>query len=301
VWETADPSNRSNTGWLGRYFDNACAGSDPTVGISFNKTQPESFGALKNPGICLSSPELYRWIHAGGQQAMAEEFFAELNRPHEEDDIPSDGGSIAAPAGGKAGVVARESNLDFLERVALDAQVSSKKILEIAAKHQSRVQYDGTPLARSLNLVARMIAGGLPTRVFYVSHGGFDTHNNQAGSHDRLLQQLDGALKAFMADLKAQGNAERVVVMTFSEFGRRVAENASGGTDHGQGSCLFVLGNAVKGGLHGRHPSLTELSQGDLKFTTDFRGVYAALLEDWLKAQSEPILKGAFPKPGLIG
>jgi uncharacterized protein (DUF1501 family) len=301
VWETADPSNRSNTGWLGRYFDNACAGSDPTVGISFNKTQPESFGAVRNPGICLSSPELYRWIHAGGQQAMAEEFFSDLNRPHEDDEIPADGSSIALPAGGKAGVVINESNLDFLERVALDAQVSSKKILEIAAKHQTRAQYEGTPLARSLNLVARMIAGGLPTRVFYVSHGGFDTHNNQSGSHDRLLQQLDGALKSFMADLKEQGNAGRVVVMTFSEFGRRVSENASGGTDHGQGSCLFVLGEGVKGGLYGKHPSLTDLSQGDLKFTTDFRSVYAAVLEDWLKAEARPILKGKFPKLGLIG
>lgn len=300
VWETADPANRSNTGWLGRYFDNACGGADPTVGISFNKTQPEAFGAARNPGICLSSPDLYRWIRGGGGKAMAEEFFAELNRPHD-DDVPADGGSIAVPAGGKTGGVARESNLAFLERVALDAQVSSRKILEIAAKHQSRVSYDGTPLARSLNLVARMIAGGLPTRVFYVSHGGFDTHNNQQGSHDRLLQQLDSALKSFLADLREQGNADRVVVMTFSEFGRRVGENASGGTDHGQGSCLFVAGKPVKGGLYGKHPSLTDLAQGDLQFTTDFRSVYATMLEDWLGAKSQPILKGKFGKLGLIG
>ncbi len=299
IWETADPANRSNTGWLGRYFDNACRGTDPTVGISFNKTQPEAFGAIRNPGICLSSPELYRWIHGGDEKAMAEEFFSELNRPH--DDVPVDGGSIGMPAGGRAGVVVKESNLAFLERVALDAQVSSKKILELASKHKTSVAYDGTPLARSLNLVARMIAGGMGTRVFYVSHGGFDTHNNQDGSHDRLLQQLDGALKSFLADLKAQGNAERVVVMTFSEFGRRVGENASGGTDHGQGSCLFVLGKAVKGGLYGKHPSLTDLADGDLKYTTDFRGVYATVLEDWLKAKSQPILKGNFPKLGLIG
>jgi uncharacterized protein (DUF1501 family) len=301
IWETADTTNRANTGWLGRYFDNACEGCDPTVGIALNKTQPESFGAVRNPGICLSSPELYRWIHAGGDHALAEEFFAELNRPHEDDLIPSDGGSIALPAGGRPGTLADESNLAFLERVALDARVSSARILEVAAKHRTRVQYDGTPLARSLNLVARMIAGGLPTRVFYVSHGGFDTHNNQAGSHDRLLQQLDAALKAFMTDLKEQGNAERVVVMTFSEFGRRVAENASGGTDHGQGSCLFVLGGPVKGGLYGQYPALTDLAQGDLKFSTDFRSVYAALLEDWLKTAAQPVLRGDFGKLGLIG
>ena len=105
----------------------------------------------------------------------------------------------------------------------------------------------------------------------------------------------------FMADLKEQGNADRVVVMTFSEFGRRVNENASGGTDHGQGSCLFVLGQPVKGGLVGKHPSLTDLSQGDLKFTTDFRSIYATVLEDWLKTPSKPVLKGSFEKLGFMG
>jgi uncharacterized protein (DUF1501 family) len=146
-----------------------------------------------------------------------------------------------------------------------------------------------------------MIAGGLPTRVFYVSHGGFDTHNNQANSHDRLLGQLDSALKSFLGDIKSQGNESRVTVMTFSEFGRRVGENASGGTDHGQGSCMFLAGAPVKGGLHGKHPSLTDLSQGDLKFTTDFRSVYATVLEDFMKTPSQPILKAAYPKLGLIG
>ncbi len=123
------------------------------------------------------------------------------------------------PAGGKVGAIKGESNLDFLERVALDAQVSSKKILEVAAKHKTNVQYDGTPISRNLNLVSRMIAGGMPTRVYYVSHGGFDTHTNQANTHDRLLGQLDSALKSFFTDLKQQGNDKRVVLMTFSEFG----------------------------------------------------------------------------------
>jgi uncharacterized protein (DUF1501 family) len=304
IWETADIANRSNTGWIGRYFDNACDGADPTVGISFNKTQPESFGALKNSGICLSSPELYTWLHGGGEKAQAEEFFAQLNSPDadkNEGDAPADGASIAMSAGGKTGTVQGESNLAFLERIAMDARVSSAKILEIAAKHKTTVTYDGTPISRSLNLVSRMIAGGLPTRIFYVSHGGFDTHNNQANSHDRLLAQLDGALKSFMADLKGQGNQQRVTVMTFSEFGRRVQENASGGTDHGQGSCLFVAGAAVKGGLYGKYPSLTDLTEGDLKFTTDFRSVYATILEDFMKSPSSKILNGKYPKLGFMG
>ncbi|QTN31488.1 DUF1501 domain-containing protein [Akkermansiaceae bacterium] len=299
IWETADINNRSNTGWLGRYFDNACEGVDPTVGISFNKSTPESFGALRNPGVSLSSPELYRWIHSGGQKAQAEEFFSELNRP--EDEAPVDGGSIDMPAGGKVGGVVGESNLHFLERVALDAQVSSKKILEIAAKHRTTVQYDGTPIARNLNLVSRMIAGGMATRVYYVSHGGFDTHTGQVNSHDRLLGQLDSALKSFFTDLKKQGNDKRVVLMTFSEFGRRVKENASAGTDHGKASCLFVAGGGVKGGLYGSYPSLTDLTEGDLKHTVDFRSVYADLLGAWLKAPNiGKILGGDFRGIGMV-
>ena len=305
IWETADPTNHSPTGWLGRYFDNACPGADPTVGISFNKTQPEAFGALKNPGVCLNSPELYRWIHGGGEKAQAEEFFADLNKPddrQDDEDQPSDGGSIAMPGGGKTGGISGEGNLAFLERVALDARVSSKTILELASKHRTTIRYDGSPLARNLNLVARMIAGGMPTRVFYVSHGGFDTHNQQLNSHERLLGQLDSALKSFFADLKEQGNDKRVVVMTFSEFGRRVSENASAGTDHGKASCLFLAGPGIKGGLHGTHPSLTDLSEGDIKHTVDFRSVYGTLLTDWLKAPHlKSILGENYPKMGLIG
>ena len=301
IWETADPANRSNTGWLGRYFDHACAGVDPTVGISFNKTTPEAFGAMRNPGVSLSSPELYRWIYSGGQKAEAEEFFSELNQPTEGKAESFSGGSIDMPAGGKVGTLAGESNLSFLERVALDAQVSSKKILEVAAKHKTTVSYDGTPISRNLNLVARMIAGGMATRVYYVSHGGFDTHTGQDNSHDRLLGQLDSALKSFFTDLKQQGNDKRVVLMTFSEFGRRVAENASSGTDHGKASCLFVAGGGVKGGLYGKAPSLTELSQGDLNHTVDFRSVYANLLSAWLKAPNvEKILGGKYEGIGLV-
>lgn len=296
VWETGDTLARANTGWIGRYFDNACSGADPTVGISLKKTHPESFGAMRNPGVSLSSPELYRWIHGGGEKAEAEQFFNSLNSP----DAPVDGASIAESPGTKTGGIVGESNLDFLERVAMDARVSSKKILELAARHRSSVSYPGTPVARSLNMVSRMIAGKMPTRVYYVSHGGFDTHNGQINSHDRLLGQLDAGLKAFFADIKAQGNADRVTVMTFSEFGRRVSENASSGTDHGKASCLFVAGAPVKGGLYGRYPSLTDLDKGDLKHTVDFRQVYATVLEKWLRTKSQPILGKDYGRLGFM-
>src|SRR5438094_560424 len=139
------------------------------------------------------------------------------------------GASIGAVAGAfnHAG-----SPLDFLERTALDAQMSSDKIRQVSRKVQNQAEYPGGQLGNALKLVARLIGGGLPTRIFYVSQGGYDTHTNQIGTHERLLRELGDSVKAFVDDMKAQGNLGRVLVMTFSEFGRRVVENASGGTDN---------------------------------------------------------------------
>ena len=135
-----------------------------------------------------------------------------------------------------------------------------------------------------------MIAGGLPTRVYYASQGGFDTHAGQMNAHERLMGELDDAVAAFVLDLKQQNNFERVLLTTFSEFGRRVAENANGGTDHGTASEMFLLGKPVKGGLYGSYPSLSDLDAGDLKYTTDFRAVYATVLDRWLGTNSEVVL-----------
>ena len=134
------------------------------------------------------------------------------------------------------------------------------------------------------------------TRVFYVSQGGYDTHTNQIATQERLFKDLGDAVKAFVDDLKAQGNLDRVLVMTFSEFGRRVTENASGGTDHGAAAPMFVAGGKLKAGLFGKYPSLApaDLFRGDLKYTVDFRGVYAGILEHWLKTQSQPVLGRKF-------
>ena len=152
-------------------------------------------------------------------------------------------------------------------------------------------------MGEALKLVARLIGGQLPTRIFYVSQGGYDTHTNQAGAHERLLKDLGDSIKAFVDDIRAQGNGQRVLVMIFSEFGRRVAENASGGTDHGAAAPLFIVGSKVKSGLLGECPSLApqDLHQGDLKFNIDFRSAYASVLEGWLKTRSELVLRREFP------
>jgi uncharacterized protein (DUF1501 family) len=179
----------------------------------------------------------------------------------------------------------------------MDAQVSSDKIRAISRRVENQASYPQSQLATSLKLVARLIGGGLPTRVYYVSQGGYDTHTNQVNAQQRLLKELGDSVKAFTDDLKAQGNLSRVMVMTFSEFGRRLAENANGGTDHGAAAPMFIIGNKVKAGLFGKYPSLalTDLVNGDIKYNVDFRSVYAGVLEGWLKTSSAPILGRQFP------
>ncbi len=137
-----------------------------------------------------------------------------------------------------------------------------------------------------------MLRAGLGTRVFYVSLGGFDTHAGQPARHAQLLRQVGDAIKAFQDELAAQGDAGRVMTMVFSEFGRRVAQNASQGTDHGTAAPMFLIGEMVRPGVLGQHPSLTDLDAGDLKYTVDFRNVYAGILKGWMGCDPRAILRG---------
>ncbi len=302
IWMTATDSDRyGNLGWLGRYFDNACAGADPTVGVAIGRQSPLAFVAKKPTGVALENPDSYRFAEgeSDGNSDMvgSTKFYREMNATDTHamagDSVHTLGGTAAAHTG---------SPLDFLERTAMDAQVSSDQIRGIAAKAKNQVEYPAARLATDLKLVAKLIAGGMPTRVYYVSQGGYDTHQGQAGTHPRLLTELGDSLKAFVADLKALGQLDRVLVLTFSEFGRRVGENASGGTDHGAAAPLFVLGGKVKVGLHGEAPSLAprDLLNGDVKFRTDFRSIYAGVLEHWLRTPSEPILGRKFAPVAVV-
>ncbi|MFZ4597091.1 MAG: DUF1501 domain-containing protein [Terrimicrobiaceae bacterium] len=290
IWQTAvDSDKTSSSGWLGRYFDSCCEGADPAVGVNIGSQSPQSFAASEPKGISFARPEQFRFISGqSSDPAAADEFFRSMNEMPTDQ---NDGGSIGMLQGSSD---SGGDTLDFLRRTALDAQMSSDKVLEITRRSKAPTSYPAGQLASSLNLVARLIGGGMPTRVYYVAQGGFDTHSGQAGSHERLLGDLDAAIGAFVADLKSQGNFDRVVLMTFSEFGRRVAENASGGTDHGAAAPLFVLGGVVHAGLYGQTPSLTDLSQGDIVHNVDFRSVYASVLENWLQAPSGKVLGAKF-------
>jgi hypothetical protein len=298
IWQTAcDSEKNESEGWLGRYFDNCCKGADPsTVGIAVAGQTPQAFASPNPKGIAFSNPQQFRYMsEAANDPAAADKLMREMNQPGGAE--PS---SLTENAGGSIGMLSGPadndgSTVEFLQRTALGAQMSSDKILEITRKTKSSVNYPTSQLGNSLNLVSRLIAGGLPTRVYYVSQGGFDTHANQLPAHERLMTDMNAAISAFVADLKAQGNFNRVLMLSFSEFGRRVSENASGGTDHGAAAPLFVLGGAVKPGLYGKYPSLTDLHDGDLKFNTDFRSVYATALENWLGTPSEMVLGKKYP------
>lgn len=302
IWQTASDADRNEThGWLGRYFDNCCSGADPTIGVAIGEEMPQAFAAKNPTGITFSRPEQFRWRASAsntGHMSTEEIFFRQLNGFDEENTpAATDGASIGTlPGTSKSDL----STLDFLQRTALDAQLSSDKILAIARKYKSTIPYPQGQLAASLNIIARMIAGGLTTRVYYASQGGFDTHAGQFNTHERLITELNDTIAAFVADLKQQGNFERVLLITFSEFGRRVAENANGGTDHGTAAPMFVLGGRVKPGLFGKHPSLTDLDHGDLKFNTDFRSVYGTVLDSWLNTPSQIVLGRKFPSLAIL-
>jgi uncharacterized protein (DUF1501 family) len=204
----------------------------------------------------------------------------------------------AAKAGGKPGL------LDFVQRTATNTYASSQKLQEIGKNYEPKVPYPQTGLANRLRLCAQLIDAGLGSRIFYVSIDGFDTHANQGGatgSHANLMAEVSGAITAFYKDLSARGHKDRLMVMTFSEFGRRAKENGSKGTDHGSGAPMFLVGSKVKAGAIGKHPPLDSLDMGNLRFSTDFRQVYANVLDRWLGVSSKDVLGGDFKGVDAIG
>jgi uncharacterized protein (DUF1501 family) len=187
-------------------------------------------------------------------------------------------------------------NRDYAGQIGEVALTDADAMQRAFAEYQTTIAYaEDSALAQSLRLTASVLAADLGPRVFWVGQGGYDTHSNQLGDQEKLLAELDLSLDAFYRDLVEHGQDRRVVVMTYSEFGRRVEDNGSGGTDHGSAGPMFVLGTRVRGGLYGAPPSLTDLDpDGNLKFSTDFRQVYSSILANWIDTDPVPIL-GDYP------
>ena len=204
------------------------------------------------------------------------------------------------PAPEARGPAEGEDVASFVRRSVLEAYGTANEFAGATTAALASVAYPDCKLAAQLQLIARLIAAGAAARVYYASHGSFDTHAAQLEIHALLLGQFSASLKAFLDDLRQAKLSDRVIVLAFSEFGRRVAENGSEGTDHGTAAPLFVAGDAVRAGVIGKTPSLCDLDHGDLKALLDFRQVYATILEDWFGLPAQNSLAGEFERVPLL-
>ncbi len=279
LWHTAHrQADRRQVGWLGNSLDKfANLGRDVPAMHFGSEKQPLALAAEKVRVPSIRS--LKRFRLEGSKDVQ---LFQTIKTVTEADRSSQD------------------DLLGFIQRSTVAAISTSQRVEQALGNYKSDVEYPGTRLAQKLKTVAQLIDAGMSTRVYYLTLGGFDTHANQAQAHAGLLNELSGAIRSFVQDVDAHGHGERVMVMTFSEFGRRLKENASRGTDHGAASQMFLAGNKVKPGLVGKHPSLTDLEDGDPKFHTDYRQVYATVLEDWLGWKSEAVLGKRFAKLPVI-
>ncbi len=270
-WHTGVPNGGEPLGWLGRLADGAYDhDAQGNMIVNIGTRQSLAVQARHHQPLVFNDP---RSFHREGSEA--EKQAIESITP----------GADANPT------------LEFLSATATNAVESSAFVREAAAGYSSPIDYGIGGLSPQLRRVAALINADMPTRLYYVSYQGnsFDTHVHQADPHARLLTYTADAVRGFVEDLKRIGRADDVAIMMFTEFGRRVEENASLGTDHGTATPMFVIGSGVQGGLHGQHPSLTDLDDGNLKMTTDFRRVYATMIEEWLgHKDSASILKGSF-------
>ena len=274
IWQTASTEKLPpHAGWLGRFVDRLPQkpDDDSLPGLAFTGGLPQACQADKAVFPVVGELDAF----AGAEQP--EQTAISLRRK-------------LTTAPGKA-----KGSVQFLRNQSAVVYRTVDRLKGAAEKYKSTVEYPGTPLGGQLKHAAQILAGDLGVRVMYVSQDGYDTHSGQAEAHTGLLGDLSTSLAAFDKDLTALGLADKVAVVFFSEFGRRVDENASAGTDHGAASCLFVAGAKIKGGLYGEYPRLDKLGEGDLLFNTDFRSVYATLLDKWLGCPAARVLGADFP------
>jgi uncharacterized protein (DUF1501 family) len=273
IWQTAAPDRYEHTGWIGRYLDEAgLASQNLFKGIAVSQVLPEVMVSERTDIPAIPGIGQYAMI-ADRNSAARAAFSAEAH----DRSLP-----FASPY------------LAHVMEVEGDAQRSSEELPKLVAGYTTQASYPATALGRSLALAAQIVGSNLGTKAIYVEHGSFDTHVSQQKTQDLLLTEFSDAIAAFYDDLAAHGNDRRVLTLTFSEFGRRVEENGSRGTDHGEASPLFMIGGGVKGGLYGALPDLSDTNMGNVRYTTDFRSVYATVLERWLGRPSAAVLNGEF-------
>ena len=264
IWQSASESNEYiTTGWLGRYLDAQCSGcSKPTQTLEIDDVLSLAMKGESLKGLALKDPkQLFN--------SSNEKYFREINASHDHE----------------------EAAVDYLYKTLSETLNSADYIYEQSRRHPSSQAYPATQLGKNLKTISSLVLSDINTKVYYVSLGSFDTHVNQESQQKRLFTELNDAITSFVKDLKNNNRFQDVTIMTFSEFGRRVAQNASGGTDHGTANNMFFIsGGLKKKGLLNPMADLNDLNQGDLKHTVDFKSVYATMLHNWLGADDEKIL-----------
>lgn len=266
IWQTGSGANEYlTTGWIGRYLDAQCKGCDkPTQALEIDDVLSLALKGEDIKGLALKDPRrLYNTSH--------EKFYKDLNTSFK--DEPG------------------EQPVDYLYKTMAETLSSADYIFQQSKVHPSSQEYPNTELGKNLKTISSLIFSEINTKVYYVSLGSFDTHFNQQAQQQNLFTQLSDAVTAFVKDLKANNRFNDVLLFTFSEFGRRVSQNASGGTDHGTANNMFLISGALKQkGIINALPDLTNLDEGDLKYSVDFKDVYATVLNKWLSADDKNIL-----------
>lgn len=278
IWQSASDSNEYvYTGWLGRYLDAQCAGCDkPTQALEIDDVLSMALKGDKVKGLAMKDPR--RLFNTAN-----EKYFRDIAAQHTTD-------------------LHSEKPVDYLYKTMAETLSSADYIFKQSKLHPSTASYPATDLGRSFQTISSLILSDINTKVYYVSLGSFDTHVAQEGQQKRLFTEMNDAISAFVKDLKNNNRFDDVLITTFSEFGRRVSQNASGGTDHGTANNMFFIGGGLKEkGLLNALPDLSNLDEGDLKFQVDFKNVYATLLKKWLGADDVSILKQSYPLLSFLG
>ena len=283
IWHTCEPERISTEGWLGRVIrDLDPRGENVLTGVNFGRGLPRAMALAGVPVASVGSLENHGFltgISDEERRTRALDVFARMYSP----------------------AIGTGPALDYLGRTGMDALKGADILRTETAGYSSSVEYAETQISQNLRSLARTHLAGLGTRVFYTAQAGYDTHSGQMPVQTQLLSELAQGINDLFADLREHDASQEAVMLVFTEFGRRVKDNGSG-TDHGSGGAAFVIGDAVKGGMHGLYPSLEEdaLLDGDLHFQVDFRSVYSTLAEKWLGLDAQPIVGGNFEKLGIV-
>ncbi len=283
IWHTCEPDKLGTEGWLGR----AARDMDPNkenvvTTVSFGPSLPRALALLGVPVACVDDLDNFGMLTGITEEQQRSKILDRFTR-------------LYSPTIGSGFV------MDYLSQTGLDS-LKAADILKVAPeRYSSSIEYPDTTIARKLRGIAQIHQADLGSRILYCDHGSFDSHSNQVGMHDKLWADVSNAVESFFDDLREHDAGDNVIMLMFTEFGRRVHDNGSG-TDHGAAGAAFVIGDRVKGGQYSEYPSIRteDLEQGDLVPNYDFRGLYSTILEDWMGLDANPLVGGSFEKVALV-